>query len=874
MMTSRLRASATSCTALAVAALWVVGLFFADQLPSAPDLLSSNDRPEVLPRLPSDQVALQPARTRSTVSLPAAFVENRGQWDLPAQYVLQRGATTTFAEAGAVVLMKETQRDASSRQGAVVRLEFEGSNRNARLLGKQRLTGERHYFFGNDPDRWQRFVPGYTQVLYEGLYAGVDLVLREQGEQLEYDLLLEPWAELESVVVRCDGIESLSLEPDGALLLETAAGPLRQPAPKTWWVTEAGEQQPVTCAYRLLGDRRYGFVVEGPHFELPLVIDPGLEWSTHFGGSFLDYVEDVVLGPSGAVTFTGDSRSVDLPVTAGAFDISFNPGGGSLARDVYVCQLTPAGDGLVFCTYLGAEFPDWSCAIAQTPDGDIVIGGDTVSQGFPVTAGAFDTVMNFPFSTPFVTRLSADGSELVFSTFLGGTGFGLEQVFEVIVEPSGSILVMGRAETADFPTTPGAYDTTPNGARDVFISRLDSSGSTLLASTLLGGTNTDRGLGMCLTDSGDVVVVVSAASLDYPTTPGAFISPWPGFFVTCLKADLSDLVFSASVGGSLPEVPRAVTIDPLGNIVFAGETFSKNYPVTPDAFKPIPGGSAFDDESFLSVLDPTGSTLVYSTYIGGGGTDDILALAVDSSGAMYFAGNTGAANYPTTKGAFDTDFDSALFGELFVSKLSPDGQTLHYSTYLGGSNDDGSSSDSAISLALDPSGSIVLATGSRSADYPTTPGAFEPNLQGPVDAVITRLDLLPTGVTRYGSSTAGCAGPLGISVTAIPDLGSKTFAINCTSAPASSTRGWLLISGQSLATPMPAAGIELWIDFAALVVALPVSTNTVGYCEQPLRIPNDPSLLGIQGYAQFVWRDACQPAGWSASPALDITVQQ
>lgn len=479
-----------------------------------------------------------------------------------------------------------------------------------------------------------------------------------------------------------------------------------------------------------------------------------------------------------------------------------------------------------------------------------------------------------PFGDAFVTCLTADGSQLIFSTFLGGTGNFIEEVFDVLVEPSGSILVMGRATTPDFPTTPGAYDTTPSGGQDVFVARLDATGATLLASTLLGTFGSSWGRAMALADSGDVVVVVTSSAADFPVTPGAYMSPSPGFFVTCLKADLSDLVFSASVGGSSVDLVRAVAIDPVGNIVFAGDTASTDYPVTPDAFQPIPNGSILSGDAFVSSLDPTGSELVYSTFLAAGAIEIVEAVVVDSAGSIIVAGVTGSVGFPTTKGAFDTQLNNGSFADIFVSKLSPDGKTMHYSTFLGGSADDGNPADSGISLALDSTGSVVITTGTRSTDYPTTPGAFQPSLQGFLGVVVTRLDLLPTGVSRYGSSTPGCGGPLGISVTAIPELGSETFAVNCTSAPPSTTQGWLLIATDGLTTPTSIAGAALWVDFASLAIALPVRSNALGYSEQRLRLPNGVTSPGAEAFLQFVWNDPCQPSGWSASPALKVTVQQ
>ncbi len=266
--------------------------------------------------------------------------------------------------------------------------------------------------------------------------------------------------------------------------------------------------------------------------------------------------------------------------------------------------------------------------------------------------------------------------------------------------------------------------------------------------------------------------------------------------------------------------------------------------------------------------------LVWSTFLGGTGWEQaVSALALDAQGATTVAGETGSADFPTTLGAFDTTYN--LSPDAFVTRLSPTGSILLYSTFLGG----GMSDDYATALALDAQGTATIAGRTSSADSPTTPGAFDTSYNdGGADAFVTRLDMLPTGVAAFGRSSPGCTGPLAISVTSMPRVGNTAFALTCGNA-APNAMGLLALAAAGLATPIPVLGVDLWLDpFSAFFVTFGANSDARGACEFALPIPNQPWFARRRLFAQFVWAGPtspppCPPLGLSASNALDITIQ-
>jgi hypothetical protein len=357
----------------------------------------------------------------------------------------------------------------------------------------------------------------------------------------------------------------------------------------------------------------------------------------------------------------------------------------------------------------------------------------------------------------FVTKLDPTGAALDYSTYLGGTfggGGAAASGLGIAVDDAGSAYVTGSTPAIDFPTTAGVFDASLNGASDVFVTKLNSSGAELLYSTYLGSSGADIGTGIAVDAFGSAYVTGSiqfygaSSSANFPTTVGAFATSWKGgyyeAFVTKLEPGGAALAYSTYLGGSGWDFARGIAVDGLGSAYVTGQTDAfGDFPTTAGAVDATQNGA---NDAFVTKLSPSGAALEYSTYLGGGLDEYGASIAVDAGGAAYVTGPTNSTDFPTTAGAYAT---SSFGGDLFVAKLDAGGAALAYSTYLGGS-----SNDYPGSIAVDASGSAYVTGSTASVDFPTTPGAFDTSWNGGYDIFVTNLD--PNGAAlRYSTYLGG-----------------------------------------------------------------------------------------------------------------------
>ncbi len=448
---------------------------------------------------------------------------------------------------------------------------------------------------------------------------------------------------------------------------------------------------------------------------------------------------------------TGGTSSPDFPTTPGAFDTT----GGT---DAFVAKLNPAGSTLAYSTFLGGSDGDGGSDLAIDGSGNVYVTGVTGSADFPVTPGAFDTRLSAGGGgDPFVVKLNAAGSALVYSTFLGGADgpFHIEASSGIAVDADGSAYVTGDTNAFDFPTTPGAFDTTLSdypglAASDVYVTKLNQAGSALVYSTFLGEIGTDQGWDIQVDRNGSAFVFGNTDS-HFPTTPGAIdtIANHNDVFVTKLNPAGSGLVYSTLLGERGDEQAGDLAIDAGGSVYVTGNTDSPDFPTTPRAFDRKWGHPV---DAFVAKLNPTGSALVYSTFLGAnranpestfGGHDSGFGLAVNGQGNAYVTGLTDSERFPTTPGAFDvTENDSprTAFSDAFLVKLNVAGSALAYSTLLGERGD-----DAGLSVAVDSEGRAYV-TGSTRANplFPTTRGAFDRTFGGEYEGFVAKIDPIPS----------------------------------------------------------------------------------------------------------------------------------
>jgi hypothetical protein len=591
-------------------------------------------------------------------------------------------------------------------------MKLVGANPNPKIVGMDELPGKSNYFIGNDPTNWRTNVPNYTKVKYANVYSGVDLVYYGNQGQLEYDFVLQPGADPHRIALDVGaGLALPERAPQAAPLQVNAAGDLvvgtdggevvfHKPVvyqPATFYEPRTKNQEPTTKNHeprttnKELVEGKY--TVKGNHITFdvanydktrPLVIDPVLAYSTYLGGSGNDGAFAIAVDTSGNAYVTGFTDSSDFPTTPGALQTTF---GG--VTDAFVSKLNAAGSALVYSTYLGGSgkemgFGDVGYGIAVDVSGNAYVTGRTASSDFPITPGAFQTTNRR--TDAFVSKLNPDGSSLLYSTYLGGSSEDLG--LGIAVDASGSTYVTGSAESRDFPTTSGAFQTTSRGFTDAFVSKLNAAGSALVYSTYLGGDGSDGGNAIAVDASGNAYVTGGTGSSNFPTTPGAFQTTGRNFdaFVTKLNVRGSAPLYSTYLGGSDNDQGSGIAVDASGNAFVTGYTVSSDFPTTPGTFQTTFGG---DWDVFVSKMNATGSTLLYSTYMGGSNLDYPGGIAVDASGNAYVTGDTGSSDFPVTTGAFQTTLGGS--SDAFVTKFNATGSALLYSTYLGGSVDEGGS---------------------------------------------------------------------------------------------------------------------------------------------------------------------------------------
>jgi hypothetical protein len=679
--------------------------------------------------------------------LPLHFEVNRGQTDERVKFLARGGRGSLFLTSTEAVLVftkpeasakgklarvKPEKREKATQ--TVLRMRFVGANPEARVEGREELPGKANYFIGNDPTKWRTNVPTYAKVRYTNVYPGIDLIYYGNHGQLEYDFVVRPGADPDRILLAFKGADKLEVDAQGDLVLHTAVGVIRQRKPIIYQEVD-DVRRAIAGGYTLKGEHRVGFRIAAYDVTRPLVIDPALFYSTYLGGSAGEVGGAIAVDASGNAYVTGTTGSINFPTTTGAFQTTL---GGSI--DAFVTKLDPTGAALVYSTYLGGSSgATEGSGIAVDTSGNAYVMGVTGSTNFPTTTGAFQTTSGGSIDA-FVTKLNPTGAALVYSTYLGGSdneccgGAGGGSGAGIAIDALGNAYVTGSTGSTDFPTTLAAFQTTLSGFFDAFVTKLNPAGSTLLYSTYLGGSALDQGLGIAVDASDNVYMTGDTDSSNFPITAGAFQTTSGGSrdtFVTKLSPTGAALVYSTYLGGSDFEQGGGIAVDALGNAYVTGATQSANFPTTAGAFQTTNPGTLL---AFVTKLDPTGTALVYSTYLGGIGFSEGFGIAADATGNAYVTGGAGA-DFPTTAGAFQTTLGGGSI-DAFVTKLNPTGAALVYSTYLGGNGE-----DEGFGIALDalPSPNAYVAGFAGSSNFPTTTGAFQTTFGGGGDAFVAQI---------------------------------------------------------------------------------------------------------------------------------------
>jgi hypothetical protein len=660
-----------------------------------------------------------------------AFESNEGQADSSVRFEAKgAGFTIWLSDRGATLRLRGAY---TGDPDLVLGLRVADSP-EVDPVATEPLRGRSSYLKGRTQASWVRDVPRFARVTYPSARPGVDLVFHGEEGRLEYDFIIAPGAPAEAAQLDISGAEALSLDEAGALLVHTRRGVLRQSPPTIYQDDAYGSRHQVRAGYRLAGGTRLAFAIAEHDETRPLVIDPVLVYSSYLGGSGYDVANAVAIDGSGNVYIAGFTTSFDFPLKDG---VQGEIGG---STDIFVSKLDPGGQELLYSTYLGGSAEDAAYGIAVDESGSAYVTGNTESSDFPVVpseagAGPCHTLQceNGGASNAFVAKLDPNGDALVYSTYLGGSGYDAAQ--GIAIDALGNVYVAGFTQSSDFPTI-SPFQSTLLGTQNAFIAKLSPSGATLLGSTYLGGSGNDAASGIAVDALGDIYVAGYTQSVDFHTKH-AFQKALQGTqnaFATELAPSFDTLTFSTYLGGSGSDTANAIALDASGDVFLAGASTSPDFPVQ-GAYQ---SSNAGHEDAFVTEIAAGGSSLVYSTFLGGSGTDLASALALDPSGAAFVVGQTQSVDFPI-RGAFQSDnaAPSASDGNAFVSLLDPTGRQLTGSSFFGG---EGGARAQAIALGAGDAAWIVGGAGAglptRNALYATY-AAQPPNGQNAFLALVS-----------------------------------------------------------------------------------------------------------------------------------------
>jgi hypothetical protein len=670
------------------------------------------------------------AQAKATLAqTPLRFEANQGQWDPAVLYAARSGGyDLMFTAHGPALTIAGAHR---------VDISLPNSNPAPAIEAIGKLPTRTNYFVGTR-EHWRTNIANYSRIRYNAVYPGVDVVYYGRQNQLEFDFVLQPGADPRSIRLQFQGATHLSITSDGDLAFEFGNGRMLQKKPLIY------QEDPLTATRREIPGRYVrvarnvvGLRVDGYDRKRPLVIDPTLVYCSYLGGLGPDQINAVQVDSQGHLYVTGTTTTADLLATNDAYSTTF-----SSVTSIFVAILdvTPgSGYPMLYFTYIGGGGTDTPLAMAVDSQENVYLTGTTDSTNFPMTVNAVQNTGAGSVVSAFVLELNPFGESgavsLVYSTFLGGTT-GNTSGEGIAVDSKGLIYVIGSTMATDFPLTDSAYLNVTWGPEDAFISQIDPNAGVLKYSTYLGGELADEGRAIAVAPNGLVYFAVTTTSTEFPMAGLAYsyrLKAPVGMAIGVMdltKAGADSLVYSTYFGGSDIQEVRGMAFDSAGRLLVTGYTLATDFPVTPDAVQPKPGGNG---DAFVSVLNPMDWShfLVYSTYLGGSQGEVAYGIAGDSAGNIYVTGYTLSKDFPTTADADQPQWGGGI--DLFLTKLKPGIPGLaglQSSTYIGGS---GVYSPTALTVGRD---GTIYVVGAGGSGLPSTADALQGYGGGSIDGFI------------------------------------------------------------------------------------------------------------------------------------------
>ncbi len=700
----------------------------------------------------------QGPRSITSAALPLTFEANHGQTSAQARFISHGKGYTAFLTAGGLVLSLHPKPTAvtqpashastaigTSQPRSTIQFKLLGAAQNPAVIGEGQQPGRVNYFIGNDPAKWSTNVPTYARVRYKNVYPGIDLVYYGNHRQLEYDFAVAPGADPGQIQFEILGASKIELNADSNLILQTTSGELRFQSPVIYQESR-GSRVPVSGAYVIDDATHISFHLARYDSSKALVIDPVLVYSTYLGGSGDDQLSGIAVDNAGNVYLAGYTDSTDFPLaTLGAL-----PAG---SPHVFVAKLDPTGSNLLYADYIGGNSQDYGYALVLDSANEVYVTGSTASSDFPLVNPYQGT---YPGSfNGFLSKVSADGSSLLYSTYFGGNGSDIPS--GVAIDSLSEVLVAGNTTSTNFPVA-NAYQSTAsanqggNYGNYGFLTKFSADGSSLVYSTYLAGNSNvayncgspcwgspfTEINGIAVDGSGNAYAVGNTNTYNFPTTSSAYLTTdstsenaFVGFLTKFSSAgtlDYSTYFYESS--GLLNDL-SAVAVDSSGSAYITGEAYSDGtFPITSTSIcDPGVYGSACG-YAFVTKFDSRGSTLLYSTFLGPNNSASPSKIALDTNNDAYVLASSTSSSFATVNGIEPYSNGS----DVLLVEIDPAASTQQLATFLGGSSDDFSSG-----LAVDSNGYIYISGFTDSADFPITPGAFQGTPGGGYDSFVMKI---------------------------------------------------------------------------------------------------------------------------------------
>ncbi len=663
--------------------------------------------------------------------IPLHFELNQGQADPSVRFISRSGNHALFLKQNEAQLVLPNRSESSDgekqmEQPDVLTMKLANANDAAKIEGLDELAGRTNYFVGANPETWQKDLRPFKKVKYSSVYDGVDLIYYGNQRELEYDLIIEPHADPNVISLDFENARDIKIDSNGDLILSVGKHEIRQKAPVVFQDID-GARKPVDGRYEIRqgtqAERVVGIKIGEYDHDKPLVIDPVISFSTYLGGSAGDDLFNFEVGfgiavdSGGNVYVAGLTPSADFPTQ--------NPYQPSSAGsyDGFITKFNPTGTALIYSTYFGGSDEDRVISISVGPANEMFVSGFTYSTNFP-TMTPFQSTLRGQ-NDGFIARFTSSGV-LNYSTYLGGAGGDSCNFIKNI--GTDIVAFAGSTGSNDFPVA-NALQPNSAGSTDFFAGKLNLATNTLIFSTYFGGSGTESmifGSG-AIDPAGNVYVGGVSNSFDYPTSPNAFQTENNGSddaVVTKISANGSGVIYSTLLGGNLVDSADALAVDSSGNAYVTGFTRSANYPLKNPAQPQLN-----DPDAFVTKLNPTGTGLVFSTFLGGQNLERGSAIATDAAGNCYVTGRSNSGDFPAKRslrpprGLDDT----------FVSKFNRDGALL-FSTLLGGGGN-----DYGFAITADNNNNAYI-TGRATRSFFTTPSVFQPTIGGQADAFVTKIN--------------------------------------------------------------------------------------------------------------------------------------